>query len=62
MFNTRHTRPPIQAYPTRAPKVRYKVEVTGCSNPRAPSMRPYMQRLMNTGSLGAKTLDLLTPA
>jgi hypothetical protein len=62
MFNTRHKRPAVQAYPTRATKVRYKVEVAGCNNPWVTSMRPYMQRLLGTDSLGAKTLDLLTTA
>jgi hypothetical protein len=60
MFNTRHIRPTVQAYPTRAAKVRYKVEVAGCNNPWAASMRPYMQRLLGTDSLGDRTLDLLT--
>jgi hypothetical protein len=59
IFNTRHIRP---ACPTRAANVRYKVEVAGCNNPWAASMRPYMQRLLGIDSLGAKTLDLLTAA
>jgi hypothetical protein len=54
--------PSIQTYPTRAAKVRYKIEVADCNSPWAASMRPYMQRLMGTDSLGAKTLDLLTAA
>jgi hypothetical protein len=64
MFNTRHIRPVVQAYPTRAAKVRYKVEVVhvGCNNPWAASMRPYKQRLLGRDSLGAKTLDLMTTA
>jgi hypothetical protein len=45
MFNTRQIRPTIHTYPTRAPKVRYKIEVAGCNNPWTASMRPYMQRL-----------------
>jgi hypothetical protein len=57
MFNTRHTKPAIQAHPSRAAKVRYKIEVAGYKNPWAESMRPYMQRL-----LGAKTLELLPAA
>jgi hypothetical protein len=52
----------VQKYPTRAPKVRYKIEVAGCNNPWAASMRTYMPRLLGTGSLGAKTLELLTAA
>jgi hypothetical protein len=36
--------------------------VAGCNNPWAASMRPYMQRLLGTDSLGAKTLDLPTAA
>jgi len=36
--------------------------VAGCNNPWAASMRPYMQRLLGTDSLGAKTLELLTAA
>jgi hypothetical protein len=52
----------FQAYPTRAAKVLYKVEVTCCDNPWAATMRPYMQRLLGTDSLGAQTLDLLTAA
>jgi hypothetical protein len=62
MFYTRHIRPAVQAYPTRAAKVRYKVEVAGYNNPWAASMRPYMKRLLGTDSLGAKTHDLLTAA
>jgi hypothetical protein len=62
MFNTRQIMPTVQTYPTRAPKVRYKIEVAGCNNPWAASMRPYMQRLLGTYSLGAKTLELLTAA
>jgi ABC-type microcin C transport system permease subunit YejE len=54
--------PAVQAYPTRATKVRYKVEVASYNNPWAASMRPYMQRLLGTDSVGAKTLDLLTAA
>jgi hypothetical protein len=62
MFNTRQIRPAVQAYPTRAAKVQYKVEVAGCNNPWAASMRLYMQRLLGTDSLGAKTLELLAAA
>jgi hypothetical protein len=62
MFNTRQIRPAVQAYPTRATKVRYKIEVANCNNPWAASMRPYMQRLLGNDSLGAKTLELLTAA
>jgi hypothetical protein len=62
MFNTRELMPAVQAYPTRAAKVRYKVEVAGCNNPWAASIRPYMQRLLGSDSLGAKTLELLTAA
>jgi hypothetical protein len=36
--------------------------VAYCNNPWAASVRPYMQRLLGTNSLGAKTLDLLTAA
>jgi hypothetical protein len=56
MFN----RPAIQSYPARVAKVRYKIEVASCNNLWADSMRPYMQRLLGTDSLGAKTLELLT--
>jgi hypothetical protein len=52
----------IQSYPTRAAKVRCKIEVAGCYNPWVASMRPYMQRLLGTYSLGARTLELLTAA
>jgi hypothetical protein len=62
MFNTRQIRQAVQAYPTRVAKVRYKIEVAGCNNPWAASMRPYMQRLLGTYSLGAKTLELMTAA
>jgi hypothetical protein len=62
MFNTRQIRQAVKAYPIRAAKVRYKVEVAGCNNPWAASMRPYMQRLMGIDSLGARTLELLTAA
>jgi hypothetical protein len=58
MFNTRYIRPTIRAYPTRAAKVRYKVEVAGCNNPWAASMRPYMQHLLGTDSLEAKNARL----
>jgi hypothetical protein len=54
--------PTVQSYPSRAAKVRYKIEISGCNNPWADSMRPYMQRLMGTDSLGAKTLELLITA
>jgi hypothetical protein len=60
MFSTRHIMPTVQSYPSRAAKVRY--EISGCNNPWADSMRPYMQRLMGTVSLGAKTLELWTTA
>jgi site-specific recombinase XerD len=40
----------------------YNIEVAGCNNPWGASMRPYMQRLLGTDSLGAKTLELLTAA
>jgi hypothetical protein len=59
MFNTRHIMPAIQSYPVCAANVRYGIEVAGCNNPLADSMRPYTQRLMGTVSLGAKTLELL---
>jgi hypothetical protein len=36
------------------------MEVAGCNNPWAASMRPYMQRLLGAYSLGAKTFELLT--
>jgi hypothetical protein len=62
MFNTRKIRPTVQTYPTRAAKVRYKIEVAGCNKPWPASIRPYMQRLLGTDSLGAKTLELLTAA
>jgi hypothetical protein len=62
MLNTRRIIPAIQTYPTRAAKLRYKIEVAGCKNPWAASMRPYMQRLLGTYNLGAKTLELLTAA
>jgi hypothetical protein len=62
MFNTRQIKPALQSYPSRAAKVRYNIEVSGCNNPWADSMRPYMQRLMGTDSLGAKTLELRTAA
>jgi hypothetical protein len=42
MLNTRKTRQALQTYPARAAKVRYKIEVAGCNNPWAASMRPYM--------------------
>jgi hypothetical protein len=48
--------------PHRATKVRYKVEVAGCNNPWAALMRPYMQCLLGTDSLGAQTLEFLTAA
>jgi hypothetical protein len=54
--------PAVQTYPTRAAKVRYKIELAGCNNPWAASMRPYMQRLMGTNSLGSKMLEVLTAA
>jgi hypothetical protein len=60
MFNTRHIRKAIQAHLSRAAKSRYKIEIASCNNPWADSMRPYMQRLLGTDSLGAKTLELLT--
>jgi ABC-type microcin C transport system permease subunit YejE len=62
MFNTRQIKHAVQAYPTRAAKVRYKVEVAGCNNPGAASMRPYMQRLLGTDTLGAEMLEFLTAA
>jgi hypothetical protein len=62
MFNTRKIMSAIQSNSTRAAKVRYKIEVAGCNNPWATLMRLYMQRLLGTYSLGAKTLDLLTAA
>jgi hypothetical protein len=62
MFKTRQIMPAVQMYPTRATKVRYKIEVAGCNNPWPASMRLYMQRLLGTGNLGAKTLELLTAA
>jgi hypothetical protein len=62
MFNTRQIMPAIQNYPSRATKVRYKIVVAGCDKPWADAMRPYMQRLLGTNSLGAKTLELFTAA
>jgi hypothetical protein len=62
MFNKRQIMLAIQTNPTRAALVRYKIEVAGCDNPSAAPMRPYMQRLMGTDSLEAKTLELLTAA
>jgi hypothetical protein len=62
MFNTRQNRPRIHSYPSRAATARYKLEIVGCNNPWADSMRPYMQRLLSTGTLGAKTLELPTAA
>jgi hypothetical protein len=38
------------------------IEVAGCNNPSANSMRPYMQRLMRTNSLGAKDIEQMTAA
>jgi hypothetical protein len=60
MFSTRHIKQAIQSYPSRVAKIRYNVEVAGCKNPWADSMRPYMQRLLGTDRLGTKTLVLLT--
>jgi hypothetical protein len=54
MFDTRQIRLAVEAYPTRAAKVRYKVEVAGCNNLWAASMHPYIQRLQGTHSLGEK--------
>jgi hypothetical protein len=62
IFTTRQIRPAFRTYPTRVTKVRYKIEVAGFNNPWAASMRPYMQRLLGTYNLGAKTLELLTAA
>jgi hypothetical protein len=62
MFNTRRITLAIQTYPTRTGKVRYKIKMAGCDNPWAASMIPYMQRLLGTDNLGAKTLELLTAA
>jgi hypothetical protein len=36
------------------------IDIAGCNNHWADLMRPYMQRLMGTDKLGAKTLELLT--
>jgi hypothetical protein len=62
MFNTRQIMPTLQTSYTRATKVRYTIEVASCNNPWAASMRPYMQRLLGTCILRAKTLELLTAA
>jgi hypothetical protein len=62
MFNRRKIKQVIQSYLSRASKVRYKIEVAGCTNPRAALMRPYMQRLLGIDSHGAKTLELVTNA
>jgi hypothetical protein len=40
--------------------VRYKLKISGCDKLWAASMRLYMQRLLGTDNLGAKTLELLT--
>jgi hypothetical protein len=60
--HVQHTTDHIRSYPARAAKVRYKIEATGYNNPWADPMRPYMQRLLGTDSLGAKTLELQTAA
>jgi hypothetical protein len=60
MFITRPTISAVRSYTTRTTKVRYKLEIAGCNYPWADSMRPYMQRLHGTNTLGAKTLELLT--
>jgi hypothetical protein len=62
MFKTRQIRQAVLTYPTRVAKLRYNIEVAGCNNPWAALMRPYMQRLLGTNSLGAKMLELLTAA
>jgi hypothetical protein len=62
MLNTRQIKPEVQTYPAQAAKVRYKIEVAGCNNTWAASMRPYMQRLLGTHRIVAKTLELLTAA
>jgi hypothetical protein len=62
VFKTRKIRRAIPTYPTRAAKLRYNIEVAGWNNPWAALMRPYMQRLQGTNSLGAKTLELMTSA
>jgi hypothetical protein len=60
MFNTRQIIPSILTHPTRVAKIRYNIEVAGCSNPWAASMRPNMKHLLGTYSLGAKALELVT--
>jgi hypothetical protein len=47
---------------TRAAKVRYKLETSRCNSPWADSMRPSMQRILDTGTIGAKILEMLTAA
>jgi hypothetical protein len=42
--------------PAPATKVRYKLEIAGCNNPWADSMRPHNRRLLGTDTLGARTL------
>jgi hypothetical protein len=63
MFKTRQTTPAVQSYPIRPTMVRYTLEIAGCNKRCADSsIRPYMQRLLGTDTLGAKTLELLTSA
>ena len=46
----------------RAVRVKYRIEVAGCTNPWADSMRPYMAKLLGSDTLGRQTLELLTAA
>jgi hypothetical protein len=63
MFKTRQPIPAVQIYPIRPTMVRYMLEIAGCNNRYADSsIRPYMQRLLGTDTLGAKALELLTSA
>lgn len=64
MFPAGHVLPAVQgqSLPQRKSRVKYGLQIAGCTNPWADTMRPYMQRMLGSDALGAKTLELLTAA